>query len=224
MEPLLGRPAIKALQLLGIIERTRTGRRQRRKSAGYQGAWENAKSVQNSAPRACQPFSIATPCRPPLPMTEKVQAERKGMQGENIIRSVTTPVDWYAPIVIMPKSSWSVQIWMNPIKLNEIVRLENFPLPKTVQLLAQLSWAMIFRKLDCNGRFYTAERAFTGTLSICHSVQALLLQTTSFQDQYRTWCFPQGDQLHPDGNSRGCLRHWRHPFQLENPKGNMMPD
>ena len=100
-------------------------------------------------------------------------------------------MDWYAPIVVMPKSSCSVQTWMNPIKLNEIVRLENVPLPKTVQLYAQLSWATTFSKLDCNSRFYTAERALTGTLSICYSVQALLLQTTPFQDQLRTWSLPQ---------------------------------
>ena len=127
-----------------------------------------------------KPFSSATPCRPPLPMTEKVQAERKGMQREDIIRSVTNPMDWYAPIVVMPKSSCSVPISMNPIKLNKIVRLENVPLPKTVQLQAQLSWATIFSKLDCNSRFYTDEWAFTGTLSICHSVHVLLLQMNYF--------------------------------------------
>ena len=67
-----------------------------------------------------KPFSSATPCRPPLPMTEKVQAERKGMQRENIIWPVTTPTFWCAP-----KSGWSVWTWMNLIKENEIMRLKN---------------------------------------------------------------------------------------------------
>jgi len=41
-EPLLRQPAIKALQLSGMIERTQRGMRQRRMSGGYQGAGGNA--------------------------------------------------------------------------------------------------------------------------------------------------------------------------------------
>ena len=110
MEPLLGRPAIKALQLLGIIERTRTAGIKEECPQVIKGLGEMANVYEIQLHERVSPSPLLHPARPPLPMTEKVQPERKGMQGENIIRSVTTPMDWYAPIVVMPKSSWSVRI------------------------------------------------------------------------------------------------------------------
>ena len=106
-------------------------------------------------------FSIATPRRLPLPMKEKVEAELKRMQEDDIIRPVTTPTDWCAPIVVVPKSNGSVRICVDLTKLNESVRRENFPLPTTDQLLAQLSGATIFSTLDCNSGFYQTRYSWT---------------------------------------------------------------
>ena len=101
-----------------------------------------------------KPFSIATPRRLPLPMRQKVEEELKRMEEEDVIRPVKNPTEWCAPIVVVPKSNGKVRICVDLTKLNESVRRENFPLPSTDQLLAQLSGAKVFSKLDCNSGFY----------------------------------------------------------------------
>ena len=101
-----------------------------------------------------QPFAISTPRRLPLPMKEKVQEELKKLEELDIIRPVETPTDWCAPIVAVPKANGKVRLCIDFTKLNESVRRENFPLPTTDQLLAQLDGATVFTKLDCNSGFH----------------------------------------------------------------------
>ena len=101
-----------------------------------------------------KPFSIATPRRLPLPLKDKVEEELKCLQNQNIIRPVTNPTDWCAPIVVVPKGSDKIRLCVDFTKLNESVKRENFPLPTTDQLLAQLDGATVFTKLDCNKGFH----------------------------------------------------------------------
>ena len=70
-------------------------------------------------------------------------------------RPVNTPTDWCAPIVVVPKArNDAIRLCVDPTKLNESGRRENYPLPSTDQLLAQLAGATVFSKLDCNSGFY----------------------------------------------------------------------
>lgn len=101
-----------------------------------------------------QPFSVAAPRRLPMAMKKKVQEELTRLEKEDIIRPVTTPTDWCAPIVVVPKANEKVRICVDLTRLNENVRRENFPLPTTDQLLAELSEAKVFSKLDCNSGFH----------------------------------------------------------------------
>ncbi|CAM1322183.1 Uncharacterised protein r2_g3063 [Pycnogonum litorale] len=100
------------------------------------------------------PFSIATPRRLPIPMKEKVEEELKRLEIDDIIRPITSPTEWCAPIVAVPKKNGKVRLCVDFTKLNEGVMRENFPLPTTDQLLAQLGNAKIFSKLDCNNGFH----------------------------------------------------------------------
>ena len=87
-------------------------------------------------------------------MKQKVEDELKSLQEKDIIRPVTTPTDWCAPIVAVPKPSGKIRLCVDYTKLNESVRRENFPLPTTDELLAQLDGATVFTKLDCNQGFH----------------------------------------------------------------------
>ena len=87
-------------------------------------------------------------------MKQKVEDELKSLQDKDIIRPVTTPTDWCAPIVAVPKPSGKIRLCVDYTKLNESVRRENFPLPTTDELLAQLDGATVFTKLDCNQGFH----------------------------------------------------------------------
>ena len=157
-KPLLGRPAIEAL---GILKRVEAIGEKKDIKKEYPSLFHNPQIGKMENPYLirltdeARPFSIATPRRLPLPMKDMVEEELKNLQEEGIIRPVTKPTNWCAPIVVVPKSTpGKVRICVDYTKLNESVRRENFPLPTTDQLLAQLDGATVFSKLDCNKGFH----------------------------------------------------------------------
>ena len=155
-KPLLGRPAIQALDLLQRINAVSSSTVEPKKE--FPELWQGLGKCENAytvrLKDDAKPFSIATPRRLPLPMKQKVEDELKSLQEKDIIRPVTTPTDWCAPIVAVPKPSGKIRLCVDYTKLNESVRRENFPLPTTDELLAQLDGATVFTKLDCNQGFH----------------------------------------------------------------------
>lgn len=108
------------------------------------GKMKNAYKI--TLDKNAQPFSI--------PIRKKVEDELKEMEKQDIIRPVTEPTDWCAPIVAVPKANGRIRLCVDFTRLNESVQRENFPLPATDQLLAQLSGATVFSKLNCNSGFF----------------------------------------------------------------------
>ena len=155
-KPLLGRPAIQALDLLQRINAVSSSTVEPKKE--FPELWQGLGKCENAytvrLKDDAKPFSISTPRRLPLPMKQKVEDELKSLQEKDIIRPVTTPTDWCAPIVAVPKPSGKIRLCVDYTKLNESVRRENFPLPTTDELLAQLDGATVFTKLDCNQGFH----------------------------------------------------------------------
>ena len=155
-KPLLGKPAIEALNILqrvnGIESNTVNPKKEFPELFQSLGRLDNTYEIKLK--ENAKPFSIATPRRLPLPLKDKVEEELKCLQKQDIIRPVTSPTDWCAPIVVVPKSSDKIRLCVDFTKINESVKRENFPLPTTDQLLAQLDGATIFTKLDCNKGFH----------------------------------------------------------------------
>ena len=101
------------------------------------------------------PYAVSAPRRVPLPLQTKVKTELERLKDLDVIRPVTTPTDWCAPIVVVPKEKKDpIRLCEDLTKLNESVWRENYPLPSTDQLLAQLAGATVFTKLDCNSGFH----------------------------------------------------------------------
>ena len=125
----MGRPAIEALQLLEQVNVLEQAGVKEEFPELFKGLGKMPNVYKIQLKEHAKPFSIATPRCLPLPMKEKVEAELKRMQEDDIIRPVTTPTDWGAPIVVVPKSNGSVRICVDLTKLNESMRRENFPLP-----------------------------------------------------------------------------------------------
>ena len=157
-KPLLGKPAIQALNILQRINAVETEPGTVDPKKDFPELWNSLGRVHNSytirLKADAKPFSISTPRRLPLPMKDKVEEELKSLKEKEIIRQVTTPTDWCAPIVAVPKASGKIRLCVDYTKLNESVRRENFPLPTTDELLAQLDGATVFSKLDCNQGFH----------------------------------------------------------------------
>ena len=132
------------------------------------------------------PFAVTAPRRVPLPMQQQVKEELERLEDLDIIRPMPTPTDWCAPIVVVPKANNKVRVCVDLTKLNESVRREHFPLPTTNELLAQLSGATTFSKLDCNSGFYQIPLAeVTATHYLHHTLRAFLFQETTVW--YQPW-------------------------------------
>ena len=56
-------------------------------------------------------------------------------------------------MVVVPKGNDKVRVCLDPLKLNENIIREAYPLPSVDQILAQLSGSKVFTKLDCNSGF-----------------------------------------------------------------------
>ena len=153
---MLGRPAIAALRLVEKVDLVSNSQ------VKYQGKFPKLFSglgKMNSTYRIylkedCIPYSVAAPRRLALPLQTKVKEELDQLEEKGVIRSITKPTEWCAPIVVARKQNGKIRLCVDLSKLNESVRRENYPLPCMDQLLAQLSGATVFTKLDCNSGFH----------------------------------------------------------------------
>ena len=93
-----------------------------------------------------KPNALFTTRNVPLPLRTKVFQEIKRMEEFGIISKVDLPTQWCAGMVVVPKKNGSVHICMNLKPLNSSVLREI--------VLAQLSGAKVFSKLDANSGFW----------------------------------------------------------------------
>ena len=84
----------------------------------------------------------------------KVKQELERMEAMGVITRVEQPTDWCAGIVIVPKPNGNLRICVDLTKLNESVRRVRHILPSVDHVLAQLSGATVFTKLDANAGFW----------------------------------------------------------------------
>ena len=158
-EPLLSRPVVTGLKLIQRVDSVQTLDPRKEFPNLWQGLGkvkpEAAPEYAISMKPDAKPFAVAAPRRVPVPYLKKVEGELERLKELDVIRPVTNPTQWCAPIVVVPKDKTdTVRICVDLTKLNEGVMRENFPLPSTDQLLAQLEGAKVFSKLDCNSGFY----------------------------------------------------------------------
>ena len=108
------------------------------------------KLVENAVPSA-----VHTARNVPFPLLKPVQKELERMEAAGIIKPVTEPTDWCAPMVPVPKSKPdSVRITVDYKHLNRSVKREVFPIPTAEQLTAQLAGSTLYSKLDASSGFY----------------------------------------------------------------------
>ena len=93
-----------------------------------------------------------TPRRVAIPLLPRVKAELERMVQLGVISPVEDPTEWCAGMVVAQKTNGSVRICVDLTRLNKSVCREQHPLPVVEQVLAQLTGAKLFSKLDASGR------------------------------------------------------------------------
>ena len=97
-----------------------------------------------------KPFVCYVPRKIAHPLVPKVKAELDRMEKLRVIPKVDQPTERCSYMAVVPKGNGRVGICLDPLRLNENIFWEAYPLPGVDHILAQLSGSKVFTKLDCN--------------------------------------------------------------------------
>lgn len=163
INPLLGRPTIRDLDLLKTIATVGLSPKDQYPSL-FQGLGKLEGDYQIELRDDAQPFALSTPRRVAIPLHKSVRQELDSMEKSGVISKVNQPTEWCAGMVVVPKANGRVRICVDLTKLNVSVKRERHPLPAVDQTLAQLAGARLFTKLDANSGFWQIPLAPTSSL------------------------------------------------------------
>ena len=76
------------------------------------------------------------------------------MESEDIIKPVTEPTDWCAPMVVVMKKKGNVTICVDLKGLNKNIKRERYMIPTVDDILPQLAGATKFSKLDAASGYW----------------------------------------------------------------------
>ena len=194
-KPLLGRPAIEALNLMQRIASIEQSLNPKQQFPSlFQGLGKLEGDYMIRLQDNAEPYAISTPRRVAIPLQKLVKQELERMEQMGVIGKVEQPTEWCAGMVVVPKANGRVRICVDLMKLNESVQRERHPLPAVDQTLAQLAWAKIFTKLDANSGFWQVPLA----------PESSLLAT--FLNHFGCYCSPLGFHQRRNIFSGACHR------------------
>ena len=94
------------------------------------------------------PPVVHAPRRVPIQLKDKLQAELREMESQDIIARVTRPTDWVNSLVIREKENGRLRLCLDPKDLNKAIKREHHPIPILEQITPKLAGAKLFSKLD----------------------------------------------------------------------------
>lgn len=100
------------------------------------------------------PYALNTARRVPFPLESKVQDELNRLSDLGVIRKITKPTPWCAPMVPVLKKSGSVRLCVDLKKLNSSISRERHVLPTVEDATSKLLGSTIFSSLDAASGFY----------------------------------------------------------------------
>lgn len=153
-KPLLGRPAIESLQVLNRIGAVDKQSPVDEFHHLFEGLGKLSQPYTTKLQEGAQPYSLSAARRVPLPLMDAVKKELERMENLGVISRVNEPTEWCAGMVPVPKKNGQVRICVDLTRLNKSVQRERHQLPAVEQVLAQLTGAKVFSKLDANSGFW----------------------------------------------------------------------
>ena len=153
--PLLGRLAIEQLKLLARVQAVQEISSPTQKfSKLFTGLGKLPGQYHIKLIDGARPYSLNVPRRVAVPLMPAVKQELKHMEQLGVIARIQEPTEWCSGMVVVPKANGQVRICVDLTKFNQNVCRERYPLPAVEQILAQLSGATVFTKLDANSGFW----------------------------------------------------------------------
>ena len=153
--PLLGKPAIAKLELIQFLHEVHGKSYWVEQFPGVfkgLGALDNEVKIQLK--EEVTPFAQSVPRRVAAARKPLLKQELDRMERLGVIERVERPTDWCAPCIVVPKKNGSIRVCIDFTRLNEAVRRELHPLPKTEETLSELGTAKRFSKLDANSGYW----------------------------------------------------------------------
>ena len=71
-----------------------------------------------------------------------------------VIEPVSEPTDWVSSLVIARKPNGLLRVCLDPRNLNKAIKRHHHPMPTTEEILAQMTDAKFFTKLDASNAFW----------------------------------------------------------------------
>eukprot|EP00795_Rhopilema_esculentum_P009803 gene9803-18365_t len=100
---------------------------------------------------------VHPPRKLPIALKEKLHTELKRMVKMGIIKPVHEPTDWVNSLVVVEKLNEKLRICLDTKDLNKAIKRHHFHLPMTEKILASMSNAKFFTKLDASNAYWQIE-------------------------------------------------------------------
>ncbi|XP_056151372.1 uncharacterized protein K02A2.6-like [Lampris incognitus] len=154
--PLLGFPAISALQLLHPLDSVRELEAEMKEqySKVFTGLGCLKGEYRIKLKEEAKPYALSLTRRVPLPLHDKVKEELQRMEDMGVIMPTEEATDWCAGMVVAPKPKGKIRICSDMTHLNEYIVRERHILPAVDETLAKLAGATVFTKLDATAGFW----------------------------------------------------------------------
>ncbi|CAM4567746.1 unnamed protein product [Caretta caretta] len=94
----------------------------------------------NARPIKVQPYRVSPQAK------TAIEREIQDMLQMGVIRPSGSA--WASPVVLVPKPDGEIRFCVDYRKLNAVTRPDNYPMPRTDELLEKLGWAQFISTLD----------------------------------------------------------------------------
>ena len=97
---------------------------------------------------------VNPPRRLPISLQDKIYKEIQRMIKMKIIVPISEPSDWVNNFVAVEKPNGSIRLCLDPRDLNKAIKRPHYVLPTTEEILARMTGAKLFTKLDASCAYW----------------------------------------------------------------------
>ena len=153
---LLGKPAIKALNLLRIDSTTTTHNFIKEFPQVFSGLGKMAgPPIKIQLIESITPYHLSAPRHVALPLLQPLKDELDRMMQLGVIKKVDEPTEWCHPIVLVRKENGGIRLCIDLTKLNDGVKREFYQLESVDETLSKLGKdCNVMSKLDANSGYW----------------------------------------------------------------------